>query len=102
MDVSAYEAKRFFATAKDGVKIPYTLIYRKGMKQDGSNPTWISAYGSYGLSAYTPTFASDTERQGEPKGCSFRRSRVDFAKCIAAMPTPGCVFSKGCEPQDTI
>jgi prolyl oligopeptidase len=57
IDVSAYEAKRFFATAKDGVKIPYTLIYRKGLKQDGSNPTWISAYGSYGLSAYTPTFA---------------------------------------------
>ena len=27
------------------------------MKQDGSNPTWISAYGSYGLSPYTPTFA---------------------------------------------
>jgi prolyl oligopeptidase len=60
IDVSAYEAKRFFATAKDGVKIPYTLIYRKGMKQDGSNPTWISAYGSYGLSAYTPTFAGRT------------------------------------------
>jgi prolyl oligopeptidase len=60
IDVSAYEAKRFFATAKDGVKIPYTLIYRKGMKQDGSNPTWISAYGSYGLAAYTPTFAGRT------------------------------------------
>ncbi|HEY2678731.1 MAG TPA: hypothetical protein VGI65_17290 [Steroidobacteraceae bacterium] len=41
IDVSAYEAKRFFATAKDGVKIPYTLIYRKGLKLDGSNPTWI-------------------------------------------------------------
>jgi prolyl oligopeptidase len=60
IDVSAYEAQRFFATAKDGVKIPYTLIYRKGIKQDGSNPTWISAYGSYGLSAYTPTFAGRT------------------------------------------
>jgi prolyl oligopeptidase len=57
IDVSAYEAKRFFATAKDGVKIPYTLLYRKGLKLDGSNPTWISAYGSYGLAAYTPTFA---------------------------------------------
>jgi prolyl oligopeptidase len=52
--------KRFFATAKDGIKIPYTLIYRKGMKQDGSNPTWISAYGSHGLSPYTPTFAGST------------------------------------------
>ena len=60
IDVSDYEAKRFFATAKDGVKIPYTLIYRKGMKQDSSNPTWISAYGSYGLAAYTPTFAGRT------------------------------------------
>lgn len=60
IDVSAYEAKRFFATAKDGIKIPYTLIYRKGLKQDGSNPTWISAYGSYGLSPYTPKFAGPT------------------------------------------
>jgi prolyl oligopeptidase len=60
IDVSAYEAKRFFATAKDGVKIPYTLIYKKGMKQDGTNPTWIQAYGSYGLAAYTPTFAGRT------------------------------------------
>jgi prolyl oligopeptidase len=60
IDVSAYEAKRFFASAKDGVKIPYTVIYRKGIKLDGTAPTWISAYGSYGLSAYTPTFAGKT------------------------------------------
>jgi prolyl oligopeptidase len=60
IDVSAYEARRFFATAKDGVKIPYTLIYKKGMKQDGANPTWIQAYGSYGLAAYTPAFAGRT------------------------------------------
>jgi prolyl oligopeptidase len=59
IDVSAYEAKRFFATAKDGVKIPYTLIYRKGLKQDGSAPAWISAYGSYGFSM-TPSFAGRT------------------------------------------
>jgi prolyl oligopeptidase len=57
IDVSAYEAKRFFATAKDGTKIPYTIIYRKGLKLDGRAPTWISAYGSYGLAAYTPAFA---------------------------------------------
>jgi prolyl oligopeptidase len=60
IDVSAYEAKRFFAAAKDGTKIPYTLIYRKGLKLDGRAPTWISAYGSYGLAAYTPTFAGRT------------------------------------------
>jgi prolyl oligopeptidase len=60
INVRAYEAKRFFATAKDGIKIPYTLIYRKGRKQDGSNTTWISAYGNYGLSLHTPTFAGST------------------------------------------
>jgi prolyl oligopeptidase len=60
IDVSAYEAKRFFAAAKDGTKIPYTLIYRKGLKLDGRAPTWISAYGSYGLAAYTPAFAGRT------------------------------------------
>ena len=57
IDVSAYETRRFFASARDGVKIPYTLIYRKGLKLDGSHPTWISAYGSYGAAAYTPSFA---------------------------------------------
>ncbi|UAK23571.1 prolyl oligopeptidase family serine peptidase [Sphingomonas nostoxanthinifaciens] len=56
IDTSPYEAKRFFATVRDGTKVPYTLIYRKGMKLDGSAPCWISAYGSYGAAAYTPSF----------------------------------------------
>src|SRR5258708_9102314 len=60
IDVSRYEAKRFFGAATDGTKIPYTIIYRKGLKQDGHAPTWISAYGSYGLAAYTPAFAGRT------------------------------------------
>ena len=57
IDVSAYETVRAFATAKDGTKIPYSLIYKKGIKLDGRNPTWISAYGSYGVPGYTPAFA---------------------------------------------
>ncbi len=56
IDVSSYETRRFFATAKDGTKIPYSLIYKKGLKLDGSAPAWISAYGSYGAAAYTPAF----------------------------------------------
>ena len=60
IDVRPYEAKRFFATAKDGVKIPYSLIYKKGLKLDGQTPAWISAYGSYGSAAYTPSFAGKT------------------------------------------
>lgn len=60
INVSRYEAKRLYATAKDGVKIPYTLIYRKGLKLDGQTPAWISAYGSYGSTPYTPSFAGKT------------------------------------------
>ncbi len=60
IDVSAYEAHRAFATARDGTRIPYTLIHRKGLRRDGAAAAWISAYGSYGISAYTPTFAGRT------------------------------------------
>lgn len=60
IDVSAYETRRSFAPAKDGTEIPYTLIYRKGLKRDGRAPAWISAYGSYGVAAYTPRFAGRT------------------------------------------
>jgi len=56
IDVSACETSRAFATAKDGTKIPYNLIYKKGMKRDGTNPVFIQAYGSYGAAAYTPSF----------------------------------------------
>jgi prolyl oligopeptidase len=57
IDVSAYATTRAFAAAKDGVEIPYTLIHRQGLVRDGRNPAWISAYGSYGIAAYTPAFA---------------------------------------------
>jgi prolyl oligopeptidase len=59
IDVSLYETQRLFATAKDGVKIPYTLVKRKDLKPDGTTPVWMSGYGSYGFS-YTPRFAPRT------------------------------------------
>jgi prolyl oligopeptidase len=60
IDVSPYVSERRFATAKDGTRIPYDLIYKKGLKRDGSHPTFISAYGSYGAAAYRPNFAGRT------------------------------------------
>jgi prolyl oligopeptidase len=60
IDTSPYVTERRFATAKDGTQIPYSLIYKKGLKMDGSNPVFISAYGSYGAAAYTPAFAGKT------------------------------------------
>jgi prolyl oligopeptidase len=60
IETSGYETERRFATARDGTRIPYSVIFRKGLKRDGATPAWISAYGSYGLPGYTPSFAGRT------------------------------------------
>ena len=60
IDVSAYETRRLFATARDGTQIPCTLIHKKGLKRNGRTPAWISAYGSYGIVGYAPAFAGKT------------------------------------------
>ncbi len=44
-----YETKRIFATAKDGERVPVTLLYRKGLKLDGSAPALLYGYGAYGM-----------------------------------------------------
>jgi oligopeptidase B len=49
-DQANYVTERLHATARDGVKVPISIVYRKGMKRDGSNPLLIYGYGSYGSS----------------------------------------------------
>jgi prolyl oligopeptidase len=49
------EVTREFATSKDGTKIPLNVIFRKGMKRDGQNPTLLYGYGGYGISM-SPNF----------------------------------------------
>ena len=49
-DPSQYTSERVFATAKDGVKVPISLVYRKDVKPHGVNPLWLYSYGSYGSS----------------------------------------------------
>jgi len=57
-DKNKYEAKRLWATADDGTKVPISLVYRKQVSLDGTNPLLLSAYGSYGYSR-DPNFSSD-------------------------------------------
>lgn len=52
-----YVTERLFATAKDGTKIPISIVYKKGYKKDGKNPLLLYAYGSYGNSM-NATFSS--------------------------------------------
>ena len=49
-DKANYTEERVWATATDGVKVPISMVYRKGLKKDGSNPLLQYAYGSYGHS----------------------------------------------------
>ncbi len=56
-DRKDYEIKRVWSTARDGVKVPVALVYKKGVKLDGSAPMLLYAYGSYGVSI-APTFSS--------------------------------------------
>jgi oligopeptidase B len=48
-DPANYEAKRIYATADDGKKIPMSIVYRKGISLNGENPTLLYGYGSYGI-----------------------------------------------------
>ena len=52
-----YESKRVWVTARDGVKVPISMVYKKGIKLDGSNPLLQYAYGSYG-STIDPSFST--------------------------------------------
>ena len=52
-----YQAERHFITASDGVKVPVSLVYKKGLKKDGSNPLLLYGYGAYGASM-DPYFSS--------------------------------------------
>jgi len=48
-DQMQYQSERIYAVAKDGVRIPISLVYKKGMKKDGSNPFLLYGYGAYGI-----------------------------------------------------
>ncbi len=54
---SDYQTERLWATAGDGTQIPLSVVYKKGIKKDGNNPTMLYGYGSYGISM-DPTFSS--------------------------------------------
>ena len=51
-----YVTERIWADSQDGNRIPISLIYKKGIKRDGSNPLLIYGYGSYG-NTIDPSFS---------------------------------------------
>jgi len=56
-DPGNYVTERIWATARDGVKVPISLVYRKGFVKDGNAPMQLYGYGSYGATI-DPSFSS--------------------------------------------
>ena len=48
-DKNNYQSKRVWAEARDGKKVPVSLVYRKDMFNEGQNPLLLYGYGSYGI-----------------------------------------------------
>ena len=64
-DPANYVTERVWATARDGAKIPVSLVYRKGFQRDGSAAMLQYGYGSYGASmdpAFSPAVVSLLDR----------------------------------------
>jgi oligopeptidase B len=56
-DPTKYVVERLYATARDGTRVPISLVRKKDFKRDGQTPLLLYAYGSYGATT-EPTFNS--------------------------------------------
>ena len=52
-----YETKQVFYNSKDGTRVPMFLVYKKGLKLDGNNPTLLYGYGGFNV-VTSPAFSS--------------------------------------------
>jgi prolyl oligopeptidase len=52
-----FETKQVFYTSKDGTRVPMFLVYKKGIRMDGQNPTYLYAYGGFNINL-TPSFSA--------------------------------------------
>jgi len=75
IDASAYTSKEVQAPSADGTLIPLSLVYRKGLKRDGSHPTYLQGYGAYAIDIF-PDFETGRfawlERSGVFAVCHVR------------------------------
>jgi len=54
-DPDQFETRQAFVTSKDGTRFPIFIGHRKGLKQDGNNPTLLYGYGGFNVSE-TPSY----------------------------------------------
>jgi prolyl oligopeptidase len=54
-DASQFVTEQLFFKSKDGTRVPMFVTYKKGLKKEGENPTWLYGYGGFNVSM-TPWF----------------------------------------------
>lgn len=62
-----FETKQYFATSKDGTKVPYFVVMAKNLKRDGTNPTLLYGYGGFEVAlrpSYSATIGKNWLEQG--------------------------------------
>lgn len=74
IDVTAFESTEVEVPSTGGVNVPLSIVHKRGMKLDGTAPTWLSVYGSYGLSS---------EPRFEPRRIAWLEEGGVYAVCHA-------------------
>lgn len=67
VDFSQIVSEEVRAKSADGTMVPLSIVYKRGIKMDGSNPTLLDGYGAYGITidpAFVPTRLAFFERGG--------------------------------------
>ncbi len=73
-DPSKYASERLWATARDGAKVPISIVYKKGFVRDGHAPLFLYAYGSYGYG--TPASFSSNRFSMIDRGMAFAMAHI--------------------------
>jgi len=74
-DASKFQVEQFWATSKDGTKVPYFVVHKKGLVLDGSNPTLLNAYGGF-LVSQSPSYSGTVGKLWLEKGGVFAVANI--------------------------
>ncbi|WP_293903860.1 prolyl oligopeptidase family serine peptidase [Phenylobacterium sp.] len=74
-DASKFAVEQFWATSKDGTKVPYFVVHKQGLTLDGTNPTLLNAYGGFQVSE-SPTYSGAVGKLWLEKGGVFAVANI--------------------------
>ncbi len=74
-DASKFAVEQFWATSKDGTKVPYFVVHGKDVKLDGTNPTLLNAYGGF-LVSQSPAYSGIVGKLWLEKGGVFAVANI--------------------------